>query len=129
MPCCRPLRASSDGMLKCGVLPRTASLQHRGSALLVALLTRWLATARIRVGWAYDNISYYATGGAGYVHFGSNAPDGTAFITTHTAWVAGLGQESAINRNLLLRFEVLYLSFLGNHSSGYEWGELFAVNV
>jgi outer membrane immunogenic protein len=87
---------------------------QQGSNSSLSFNTRWLATARIRVGWAYDNIAYYATGGAGYVHFSSNAPDGTAFTATHTAWVAGLGQESTINRNLLLRFEVLYLSFLGN---------------
>ena len=87
---------------------------QQGSSSTVSFNTRWLATARIRIGWAYDNIAYYATGGAGYVHFSSNAPDGTAFTATHTAWVAGLGQESTINRNLLLRFEVLYLSFLGS---------------
>jgi outer membrane immunogenic protein len=87
---------------------------QQGSNSSLSFNPRWLATARIRIGWAYDNIAYYATGGAGYVHFSSNAPDGTAFTATHTAWVAGLGQESTINRNLLLRFEVLYLSFLGN---------------
>jgi outer membrane immunogenic protein len=81
---------------------------------LLTFNTRWLATARLRVGWAYDNLAYYATGGAGYVHYSSNAPDGTPFAATHTAWVAGLGQESVINPNLLLRFELLYLRFLGD---------------
>jgi outer membrane immunogenic protein len=90
---------------------------QQGSNTLLSFNARWLATARIRVGWAYDNIAYYATGGAGHVHYSSNAPDGTAFTTTHAAWVAGLGQESTINPNLLLRFEVLYLSFLGNAST------------
>jgi outer membrane immunogenic protein len=87
---------------------------QEGSSSTLSFNNRWLATARVRLGWAYDNIAYYATGGASYVHFSSNAPDGTAFAATHAGWVAGLGQESTINRNLLLRFEVPYLQFLGN---------------
>ena len=86
---------------------------QQGSGSSLSFSMPWLATARIRVGYAYDNFVYYATGGAGYVHFTSNAPDGTSFSSSHTAWVAGLGQESAINRNFLLRFEVLYLQLLG----------------
>src|SRR6202048_5087330 len=45
----------------------------------------------------------YATGGAGYVYFTSYTCNG-AVSSSRTAWVAGVGQESAINRNLLLRF-------------------------
>jgi len=74
----------------------------------------WLATARIRIGFAYDTISYYATGGAGYVWFKSTASTGAVSSSASTAWVAGVGQESVINRNLILRFEVLYLQLLGN---------------
>jgi outer membrane immunogenic protein len=74
----------------------------------------WLATARIRVGYSYDRFLYYATGGAGYVQFKSTDSSGTVFSSARTAWVAGVGQESAINRNLILRFEILYLQLLGN---------------
>ena len=74
----------------------------------------WLATARIRVGYAYDRFVYYATGGAGYVQFTSTESSGAVSSSARTAWVAGVGQESAINRNLILRFEILYLQLLGN---------------
>ena len=86
--------------------------QGSGSSLSASM--PWLATALIRVGYAYDNISYYATGGAGYAHFSSSAPTGLVSSSTRPAWVAGVGQESAINRNFLLRFEVLYLQLIGN---------------
>ena len=74
----------------------------------------WLATARVRVGFAYDRLVYYATGGAGYMQFTSTSTSGAVSNSARTAWVAGVGQESAINRNLILRFEVLYLQLLGN---------------
>jgi outer membrane immunogenic protein len=87
---------------------------QQGSGTSLSASMPWLATARIRVGYAYDNIAYYATGGAGYAQFKSSAINGAVSSSARTAWVAGGGQESAINRNLLLRFEILYLQLLGN---------------
>src|ERR1700738_3379205 len=87
---------------------------QQGSGTSLSASMPWLATARIRVGYAYDNIAYYATGGAGYAQFKSSAINGAVSSSARTAWVAGVGQESAINRNLLLRFEVLYLQLIGN---------------
>jgi outer membrane immunogenic protein len=74
----------------------------------------WLATARVRIGYAYDRIVVYATGGAGYVQLKSTTVDNVVSSSAHTAWVVGIGQESAITRNVILRFEVLYLQLLGN---------------
>jgi outer membrane immunogenic protein len=74
----------------------------------------WLATARIRVGYAYDRIVVYATGGAGYVQLKSTTVDNVVSSSANTAWVVGIGQESAITRNVIFRFEVLYLQLLGN---------------
>jgi len=87
---------------------------QQGSGTSFSASMPWLATARMRVGYAYDNIAYYATGGAGYVRFTSSATNSAVSSSTRTAWVAGAGQESAINRNLLLRFEILYMQLLGN---------------
>jgi outer membrane immunogenic protein len=90
---------------------------QQGSGTSLTASTSWLATARMRLGFAYDNISYYATGGAGYTRFASGLVGGAASSSARTAWVAGLGQESAINRNLILRIEVLYLQLLGGTST------------
>jgi outer membrane immunogenic protein len=85
------------------------SSQNGSSDTSLAASMPWLSTARIRVGTAYDRIALYATGGAAYLRFTSTATSGVASTSTRTTWVVGFGQESAINRNVILRFEALYL--------------------
>ena len=87
---------------------------QQGSSSTFTLNVPSITTARLHVGFAYDDIRYYLTGGAGYVRFTGTAIPATTFSSTQTVWVAGLGQEFAINRNLLLRFEALYMHPLGN---------------
>lgn len=90
---------------------------QKSSGALVDSNIPGLATARARVGYAYDRIQLYATGGAGYVQFanGVTSVAGSAPVSSRrTAWVLGLGSESAATPNVLLRFEVLYLQLFGN---------------
>jgi outer membrane immunogenic protein len=90
------------------------SNQGTASGTSPAVNVPWLATARVRIGYAIDRLVMYATGGAGYVQLKSTAADAIASTTsTHTAWVVGIGQESAVTRNVLFRLEVLYLQLLG----------------
>jgi outer membrane immunogenic protein len=97
-----------------------ATNQRTSSTALVASMPSF-ATARARLGYAYDRIHYYVTGGAGYAQFSSSgttisAATGTPVSTTgstrRTAWVAGAGTESAVTQNIILRFEFLYLQLL-----------------
>jgi opacity protein-like surface antigen len=97
-----------------------ASSQKTSSNTLTASMPSF-ATARGRIGYAYDRLQYYLTGGAGYVQFSSSgtttAPvTGTPVSTTgtsrRTAWVAGAGSESAVTPNVILRCEFLYLQLL-----------------
>jgi outer membrane immunogenic protein len=75
----------------------------------------WLATARLRIGGAYDRIQYFATGGVATLKYTPPAIAGVGVnSSTQTAWVAGVGSESAVNRNVILQFELLYLQLLGN---------------
>jgi outer membrane immunogenic protein len=99
-----------------------ATTQKTSSDTLTASMSSF-ATARARIGYAYDRIHYYLTGGAGYVQFSSSGTTtspvtGTAVSTTgtsrRTAWVAGAGSEHAITPNVILRFEFLYLQLLDN---------------
>jgi outer membrane immunogenic protein len=99
-----------------------AASQSTSSDTLTASMSSF-ATARVRLGFAYDRIHYYLTGGGGYVQFSSSATTtspatGTAVSTTgsswRTAWVAGAGSEHAITPNVILRFEFLYLQLLDN---------------
>jgi outer membrane immunogenic protein len=98
-----------------------ASSQKTSSNTLTATMSSF-ATARARIGYAYDRIHYYVTGGGGYVQFSSSgtttsstgAPVTTTGTSRRTAWVAGAGSESAVTPNVILRFEFLYLQLLDN---------------
>src|SRR5262245_55216001 len=97
-----------------------ATSQSTSSDTLTASMSSF-ATARARLGFAYDRIHYYLTGGGGYVQFSSSGTTtspvtGTSTTGTsrRTAWVAGAGSEHAITPNVILRFEFLYLQLLDN---------------
>ena len=90
---------------------------QQGSGTALASSLPWLATARMRIGFAHDRLVYYATGGAGYVQFKSTDIYGVVSSSKRTAWVAGIGQESVISGNWILRFEALYLQVLGNEET------------
>jgi opacity protein-like surface antigen len=98
-----------------------ASSQKTSSNTLTATMSSF-ATARARIGYAYDRIHYYVTGGGGYVQFSSSgtttsstgAPVTTTGTSRRTAWVAGAGSKSAVTPNVILRFEFLYLQLLEN---------------
>ena len=98
-----------------------ASSQKASSNTLTASMPSF-ATARARIGYAYDRIHYYVTGGGGYVQFSSSgtttdstgAPVSTTGTSRRTAWVAGAGSESAVTPNVIFRFEFLYLQLLDN---------------
>ena len=94
----------------------------------------WLATARGRVGYAFDRILVYGTGGAAFgdVQAGLNgtgapigtigtgtklAPSGTSGATTNfnsnsatqTGWTAGAGVEAAIAPHWTVKLEYLFV--------------------
>ena len=80
-----------------------------------------LASIRGRLGFAFDRVLVYGTGGAGYVHgkvFSSGL--GTGSPTKYGEWkpVVGGGVEYAMTNNLLLRAEAL--GYLGSRSIGGE---------
>jgi outer membrane immunogenic protein len=98
-----------------------ASSQKASSNTLTASMPSF-ATARARIGYAYDRIHYYVTGGGGYVQFSNSAtttdstgaPVTTTGTSRRTAWVAGAGSESAVTPNVIFRLEFLYLQLLDN---------------
>jgi outer membrane immunogenic protein len=103
-------------------LDGVASGQRTSSPALVASMASF-ATVRARLGYAYDRVHYYVTGGAGYVQFSSSgsttSPSTGGTVSTtgtsrRTAWVAGAGSESAVTPNVIFRVEFLYLRLLDN---------------
>jgi len=75
----------------------------------------WFATARGRLGYASGAWLLYATGGAAFGRVEENAFDiiGQDQTNTMTGWVAGLGVEYSLQKNLSAKAEYLYAD-LGN---------------
>lgn len=84
----------------------------------------WLASARLRAGYAIDRIQPYVTGGvalAGYEVSAASSATGTPFTSgknDETAWggVVGGGVEYLAAENILIRAEALYYMFDDNES-------------
>jgi outer membrane immunogenic protein len=77
----------------------------------------WLATARVRVGYAVNNLLFYGTGGyaaagvqAGVKDSGNNALLASA-SSTRSGWAAGGGLEWGFAPNWSAKFEMLYTQF------------------
>ena len=77
----------------------------------------WLATARLRVGYAVDNLLFYGTGGyaAAGVEAGVKDANTLALLASQTStrsgWTAGGGIEWGFARNWSAKFELLYMQF------------------
>jgi len=88
--------------------------------------TDWLATVRGRLGWVWGNLLFYGTGGAAWGHVNTTVTlnclgaggrgnsvtllTGTSSTsTTKAGWVAGLGAEGMLTKNLSVRAEWLHI--------------------
>lgn len=68
----------------------------------------WFGTVRGRLGYAFNNILLYGTGG---LAFGSLKVESGGFSESQTSagWTAGVGAEYAINQNWSAKIEYLYV--------------------
>jgi outer membrane immunogenic protein len=77
----------------------------------------WFGTVRARLGYAYDNLLLYGTGGLAYGSVKSSisaSVDGDSIINesasnTQTGWTIGAGFEYGITKNITLKTEYLYV--------------------
>jgi outer membrane immunogenic protein len=76
----------------------------------------WLATARGRLGYAFDRVLPYVTGGAAFGDIKAGVPALTV-DTTNTGWTVGGGVEYAFLSNWSAKIEYLYID-LGNVGCG-----------
>lgn len=72
----------------------------------------WFATARGRVGYAWDRVLLYGTGGFAWAEneIGTFGLAGTQSFT-HTGWTIGGGVEWALVNSWTVKLEYLYLKF------------------
>jgi outer membrane immunogenic protein len=83
--------------------------------------TNWLFTARGRVGWAFDNLLAYLTGGLAATDLHATHSFRDSFVIpgagtwsgseTKLGWTIGGGFEWAFTRNWSVKAEYLYLDF------------------
>ena len=80
----------------------------------------WVGTTRARVGYAFDRLLPYVTGGVAYGNIQAVQPTGTT-TSTNVGWTAGAGLEYGINRNWSAKLEYLHMdlgtaTFMGSAS-------------
>lgn len=71
---------------------------------------KWQGSLRGRLGYAFDNVLVYGTGGVAFMHATATAPgytDGVGF----TGWTAGAGAQYALTPQLSVRAEYRYTDF------------------
>jgi outer membrane immunogenic protein len=83
--------------------------------------TRWMLTARARLGWAFDRLLVYGTGGVAAVHttvtetnvyspaFVAAGTDFSSVSAPQTGWVAGAGLEYAVTDHWTIKGEYLHV--------------------
>jgi outer membrane immunogenic protein len=73
--------------------------------------SNWLATVRGRIGYAFDRIMVYGTGGAAFTDIKASGGPLPWSSNFEPGWTAGGGVEGAITDNLTAKVEYLYVDF------------------
>ena len=85
----------------------------------------WFGTLRGRVGYAFDNVLVYATGGLAFGELRAETPTWSQSQTT-TGWTLGVGAEIGIYQNWTAKVEYLYSDLSGGQfgaaTSDYNFG-------
>jgi outer membrane immunogenic protein len=87
----------------------------------------WFGTVRGRVGYAFNNILFYGTGG---LAFGELRAETFGLSENHTnaGWTAGVGAEFGVAQNWTAKIEYLYVDLATDNftitgvSNGYRFG-------
>jgi outer membrane immunogenic protein len=84
-----------------------------------------LGTVRGRIGWAFDRLLIYGTGGVAFANLRDQyldtnfpAPGSTSATSSATGWTAGGGVEYALWGNWTARAEYLHVGFPTRNASG-----------
>ena len=81
----------------------------------------WLATARGRVGYAFDNLLPYVTAGLAVGDIEASVPGFPAGSVTSAGFTAGFGLEVGLSSTVRVKAEYLYVG-LGDYNCGFNCG-------
>jgi outer membrane immunogenic protein len=92
----------------------------------------WLFTARGRLGWAFNNLLVYGTGGLAETRLKTSSTYADSFggvgswssIANKTGWTAGAGVEYALSKEWTIKAEYLYVNFGSVTAPGTVGGPL-----
>jgi outer membrane immunogenic protein len=88
----------------------------------------WLGTVRGRVGYAFDRILPYVTGGVAFGDINASTPGFAGASQTNLGWALGAGVEFAVYRNWSVKAEYLHVD-LGNFNCALACGLAASDNV
>ena len=89
---------------------------------------KWLATARGRLGLAFDRFLPYVTGGLAFGDINATVPVLPGGSISNAGWTVGAGLEVGLVSNVSLKAEYLYVD-LGNFNCGLNCGLVPGSNV
>jgi outer membrane immunogenic protein len=89
---------------------------------------KWLATARGRLGLAFDRFLPYVTGGLAFGDINATVPILPGGSISNAGWTVGAGLEVGFISNVSLKAEYLYVD-LGNFNCGLNCGLAPGSNV
>ncbi len=81
----------------------------------------WLATARARLGYAFDRFLPYITAGLAFGDISATTPGWPAGSITTAGWTVGAGLEFGIVTNVSIKAEYLFVD-LGDFNCGFNCG-------
>ena len=90
------------------------TVNELGGLITAEAEMKWLATVRGRVGYAFDRIMIYGTGGAAFAGVETTVDaffGGDTASATHMGWAAGLGVEAFVTENISMKVEYLHAGF------------------
>jgi outer membrane immunogenic protein len=88
----------------------------------------WLSTVRGRIGYSFDRVMPYVTGGLAVGDIAASAPGVPGATTTNAGWTVGGGVEVALPGNWSAKAEYLHVD-LGNFNCGANCGVAPTDNV
>ena len=87
----------------------------------------WFGTVRSRVGYAFNSVLLYGTGGLAFGALKAQLPGGLSETNTSAGWTIGAGAEFALNQNWSAKVEYLYIDLSEKNflttgmSNGYQF--------
>lgn len=91
--------------------------------------SNWFGTARGRVGYAFDRVMPYVTGGAAFGDIEANVAPFGSVKQTNVGWTAGGGVEGAIAGNWTAKVEYLYADLGTNNCNAFVCGAGTSVDL